>query len=160
MQVPDPTGFNGRILSTDGANLLWVPMPEIPEPPAPDIVVSELARTFQAGVSDETGKFFVMCGSGTAPATGQLTSSVSISFDPAFSVLFYVGVSPQTTGVTSNSPPAIPSWAVTGYTPGSPASSATVTFYAPPVQTISSEDTIANQVPFNWVAIGIRSVSP
>lgn len=157
LQVPDPTGFNGRILSTDGANLLWIPQPELPEPPEPDIVVS--ADSFLAGVDSDATKLYILRGTGTAPATGQLTSSIAISFAPGFDALWAVMVTPITSGCTSNSPPALPSWSVTGFTAGSASSGATVTFYAPPVQTISSEDTIVSTIPFAWVAIGTREVA-
>lgn len=159
-QVPDPTGSAEKVLSTDGTSLLWIAKTEIPTPADPDIVVDDTAHSFLAGLTDDPTKFYALGGSGTAPATNALTSSVAIAFDPGFGALWTVLVSPTTSGVTSNSPPALPSWSVTGYTPFAASTGATVTFYAPPVQTISSEDNIVSTIPFTWIAIGTREVAP
>lgn len=158
-QMPDPTGQDGKVPVADGSGYSLQSLPEPPEPVDPEIVVDGTERTFQAGVSSSATKFWLASGNDSAPATNQLTSTKALTFDPGFDALWCVLISPTTSGVTSNSPPAIPSWSVTGYTPGSASSGVTVTFYAPPVQTISPEDNIVNTVPFSWLAIGTRTIA-
>lgn len=157
-QLPDPTGQDGKMVVADGDGYILQPVPEIPEPAAPDIVVDP--DFFQAGLSDDNTKFFVLRGTGTAPATFALTSSVEIPFDPGFDSLWAVFITPMTSGCTSNVPPALPSWSVTGFTAGAASSSVTGNFYAPPVQTVSPEDTISSAINFAWIAFGTREVAP
>lgn len=157
-QLPDPTGQDGKMVVADGDGYSLQPVPEPPEPVDPDIVVTD--ESIQLGVSDDNTKGFMLRFTGTAPATLQLTSSIEIDFDPPFDALWAVLITPRTNGCTSNTPPALPSWSVTGWTPGSAASSVTVNFYAPPVQTVSSEDTISSAIDFAGVAFGTREVAP
>lgn len=157
IQMPDPTGSTGQVPTTNGSGYDLLDLPDF-TPPDPEIVVD--ANSFQAGVSTDETKYFVLRGTGTAPATGQLTSTASLTFSPSFDALWHVSVTPTVAGVTANSPPGIPVAAVTGWTPGSASSGASVTFYMAPVQTISSEDTITTPVTFSWIAIGTREVAP
>lgn len=84
-QVPDPTGFSGRILSTDGANVLWVTpasvMPEPPEPPEIDIEVG--ANWFSASPGSGS-RYHRRWLNDTAPATGSNKTEKSVTFGVTF----------------------------------------------------------------------------
>lgn len=155
--LPDPTGSADHYVITDGENYLLAPIPEPPEIPEPDIVVE--TSSFTAGVSDDPTKYNIQTGTGSATASNQLTATATITFATPFDNLQHVSITPSVTGVTSNSPPGIPTWAVTGYSPGSAASNVTVTFYMAPVQTISSEDMISANVTFTYAAFGTVEVA-
>lgn len=156
LQVPDPTGFSGRILSTDGANFLWVPMPEVPEPPEPpepDIVVTEDANvlaSFQAGISSEPGKFFMQVGSGTAPASGANVTSTSVSFPVAFVGTPFVFVIPTVATAGSG-----------GFLPTPSVQSKNLGGFDVKFDTnggSASNSNITNPVTFDWIAFGIKDV--
>lgn len=153
-QVPDPSGFADYILSTDGANFLWIPQPEI-EVPEPDIVITSTGnRSIRIGVSDSTTKWLLQVGSGEAPASGARTTTDTITFGTPYSgggALWHVGVTQNISAVGSFGIGA--TQCVTGYTQGSAATSVTVTFN-------SADDgggsgfPIINPIPYTWFAIG------
>lgn len=83
LQVPDPTGFSGRILSTDGANLLWTPPPEPPEPPElPEITGDATSLTIELDNGDKFHRRWI---SESAPATGTNKTQKSVNFGVTFS---------------------------------------------------------------------------
>ena len=150
---PDPAGSAGYILGTDGSNIFWTPQQEIPEPAEPDIVVDDTANTFQAGVSDDTTKYFVQTGAGSAPASGSQNTSVSVVFPTAFTELWHVSVTQKHNGVTANS--SVPSQSNTTES----ATGFTVRF-STNENSANSEWNIINSVPFSWMAVGTRTVAP
>lgn len=148
-EVPDPTGFTNRVLSTDGANLLWIEQQEIP---APDIEINNTTKTVSIGAGGGV-KYVTMTGTGTAPASGQWSTSTGITFPAAFSALWNVFIT-ITTGRVSNADSGfLPGQAVTGWTSGNASSGVTVNF-------VLCEDdrapgnTFTSSVPFTWTAIG------
>ena len=150
---PDPSGSAGYILGTDGSNIFWTPQQEIPEPAEPNIVVDGTANTFQAGVSDDTTKYFVQTGTGSAPASGSQNTSVSVVFPTAFTELWHVSVMQKHNGVTANS--SVPSQSNTTES----ATGFTVRF-STNENSANSEWNIINSVPFSWMAVGTRTVAP
>lgn len=153
--IPDPTGSDGKVLGTDGSNLNWVSQTAIPTPPAPDIVVT--ATSFQAGISSDNTKFFVLSGTGSAPATGTKGTSTNIAFTPTFDALWHVAVTTTIAAATPSG--ALVDNSVTGFTPGNASSGVTVNF------NVSDDDgnaawKISNAIDFTWVAIGTLEVAP
>jgi hypothetical protein len=151
LQVPDPSGFTDYILSNDGANPLWIPQPEI-DIPEPDIVITTTpARSVRIGTSASTTKFFVLFGTGTAPATGDKDTSVNITWSTPFAQLWHVAVTTTISAATPSG--ALVDNSVTGFTPGSASSSVTVNF------NVSDDDTnpawkISNPIDFTYAAFG------
>jgi hypothetical protein len=150
-QVPDPTGFSGNVLGTDGVNILWQPVKEI-EIPDPEISVTNGANpVFRAGVSDSATKFFMVSGSGEAPASGTRKTSTTVNFPTAFDVIWNVHVTQVHAGVgrllviPSQSCPSI-----------------TVSAFSVTFSTDENSDfagwNITNPVPFKWTAIGTRTI--
>lgn len=75
LQVPDPTGSDGQVLTTSGgAYVLVTPAP----PPTPTPITP-----VQNGI--KIGQVLFQWGTGTLPATGFRQSSVSVNFPTAFS---------------------------------------------------------------------------
>lgn len=155
--VPDSTGQAGKVLGNDGDLPLWEVGPDDPEPPAePDIVIGE--NFIRIGTTGDPTKFLKQWGTGTAPATTNLDSSVSISFGTAFDDIKGVEICPTVAGVSSLTPPGQPSWGVTGYTVGSAASGCTVNFRIATDSGGGSSNNINNPVPFVWFAWGFVEV--
>ena len=82
--LPDPTGQDGKVVTASGAGYILTTLPSAPVIPDPEIVVTETAGTltsFQAGVSDDTDKFFAQYGSGSAPASGANTTTLAVEIE-------------------------------------------------------------------------------
>lgn len=147
-QVPDPTGNSGKVLGNDGAVLTWQ------APPAavtPDITIT--ANSMQVGASGSP-KFLIQAGSDSAPASGTVKASKSITFAKAFSTLLHVSITP-----TSNSQPGGP---VVAYTTAQTPTGFTVEFDI--AEGNASSANFVNPAPFTWVAFGtvpeVPPVSP
>lgn len=155
LQVPDPAGHSGQVLYSDGAIPYWAALPATPDVPDPDIVVTN--TSFQAGISSDNTKFFTLSGTGTGPNTGTKFSSVAIPFATPFDILEAVLI----TITTSSTSPAgeIPTWSVTGWTPGNASSGVTVNFNIPDDDS-SSNHKFSTTIPFAWMAFGKREVAP
>lgn len=151
-QVPDPTGSNTYILSTDGANLLWIPQPTIPDPPAPDIEIDTTNRVVKIGAG-ESVRYVTMTGTGSAPASGQWTTSTSIVFPEGFDSLWNVFITITTDRVSTADSGFLPAQAVTGWTPGSASSGVTANFVLCEDDR-SPANRFTSAVPFAWTAIG------
>jgi len=72
----DPTGQSGRLLSTDGANFIWIPQPEPPEPPEPDWAETD--------TSLQVGDMLLQMGVITTSGAGGHRASGAISFPIPF----------------------------------------------------------------------------
>lgn len=147
-QVPDPSGMNNRLLSTDGANLLWIEPPEPPVIPEPEIVVELSPFLFQAGTSDDATKYFQQAGSGSALATGGRDTNASVTFPNQFAAAPFVMIQP--TNVSNSGGPMVSELTAVS------ASGFTTNFT---IAAGSGADAkIFNPVPFAWVAFGTRTV--
>lgn len=152
--LPDPTGLIGYFPVSDGEGYVMTPTPEPPVIPEPEIVITTTPnKSFQAGVSDSTTKYFVQVGTGSAPASGSQNTSASVVFPTAFAELWHVSVTQKHNGVTANS--SVPSQSnttesTTGFT----------TRFSTNENSASSEWNIINSVPFSWMAVGTRTVTP
>lgn len=154
-EMPDPEGMTGRILSNDGANGVWIPY-EIPEPPESDIQVT--ASVFSAG-SAGSPRLQMLTGTGQAPASGGWSTTANISFDPAFVALWGVIITVTTGRVSGADSGYIPAYSVTGWTPGNPASNASVNFVLCEDER-NPANVFTQSVPFSWVAIGTVVAAP
>lgn len=143
-QVPDPTGFSGDVLFSDGTLAYWG---AIPAAASPDIVIG--ASSFRAGISTNTSKFLVLMGSDTAPASGTVQTSKTITFSTAFTTCLHASAQPLT-----NSQPGGP---VVSY-PSAAATSTGVTFIFDIAEGNSSLANFNNPVPFTWFAMGFVTV--
>ena len=149
LQLPDPTGQDGKMVVADGAGYILTEVPE-PEPPAePDIVVD--TASFQAGIASDPTKYYVQTGTGSAPASGNRNTQVSVTFPEAFGALWHVSVTQTHNGVTSN-----------GFIPAQSNTAQSETGFT--VRFTTDENSTANDwniiddVPFTWMAVGTREV--
>lgn len=154
LQVPDPTGHSGQVLYSDGSLSYWAALPVTPDPPDPDIVVT--ATSFQAGVNDDNTKHFQLFGTATAPNTGTKSTSIAVVFATPFDTLLYVA--PCVTIASTTPANELPSWSVTGWTPGSASSGVTFNFNIPDDDSSASHK-FNVAVPFAWMAVGTREVA-
>lgn len=90
LQVPDPDGeAAGSVLTTDGSTYSWEPLPEPPAPPTvPTVDVG--AASLEIGESTGGNRFLIQTGTISAPASGGHTTSATVTFPIIFSagVLF------------------------------------------------------------------------
>lgn len=146
--LPDPTGSSNQVAVTNGAGGYTLQnMPEAPEPPEPDIVVT--LDSFQAGIASDPTKFLLQMGSGSATANGTVSCTASVTFDTAYTQTPKVFIS-NTGGITS-----------VGYLLDYSVSRTTTGFNV----TFNGDHGIANgsgninsNVPFDWLAVGTVEV--
>ncbi|KRG69121.1 hypothetical protein [Pseudoxanthomonas dokdonensis] len=151
-QMPDATGSTGQVPVTDGAGYVLTDLPE-PEPPVdPDIVVDGTAKTFLAGVTDDETKYFVQCGSGSAPASGSENTQVSVTFPVPFDALWHINITQTHNGVTALG--TVPSLTLTASSP----TGFTVRFSTDENSDFSGWN-ITSPVPFTYEAKGTREVA-
>lgn len=148
--LPDQTGSDDYILSTDGINALWIPQPVIPAPPAPNTTIS--AGSFKQGGGANN---FVLqqWGTGTAPAAPSVKqTSLAVVFPTAYTTAPDVQVTPR-------GGPFAPGGANGGYyadfsltTPPS-LTGFTVTFNTDHGEA-NSDGNITSPITFGWHSIG------
>lgn len=136
-QVPDPSGSSGKYLTTDGTNLIWDDTPTPPEPTVPDVE--------STSTSFRIGSLLCQIGSGTIPASGARTSSVGVTFAEAFSGNpVFVAVNPTITGVSGS-----------GFAPICNATSIGPSGFTAFVDVNdTSGANVTNAVPFLYIALG------
>lgn len=143
--LPDPTDSAGYMVvaNSDGTGYILEAPPGEPEAPAdPEITVG--ANSFQAGVSTDETKFLFQSGADSAPATGLVNTSKSVTFATAYSVAPKVMVIPSSDS-NAGGPmvPELTSVSTTGFT----------VLFTIAAGSLSSAVTL-NAVPFDWVAFG------
>lgn len=146
-QPPDPAGQVGKILGSDGANIIWQNPPATPPPATSDVAVG----TTNVSISDGTRKFLIQTGTATAPNVGGRDTSVSVNFPTAYSGNpLYVGVTPRYSGTVSalgNAPiPHLSSFSNTSFT---------VVMSAGERDDTGSGFNFNAAIPFDWVAFGL-----
>jgi hypothetical protein len=135
IQPPDPTGSSGKILGTDGVNLIWQSPPATPNPPF-----------VPASNSIKLGTVLIQWGTGTLPASGAHTSNVNISFPTVFNAVPFVAVNrggPMTSSGFQGTLGAL-NQAMAGFT-----ASADIN-----VDADGSAWNINSDLPFTWLAVG------
>ena len=157
--LPDPTDSAGKmvVVNSTGTGFTLQDQPEEPEIPDPEIVINDASPySVRIGVSDDTTKFLKQYGSGTVPAAGSRTSSVTITPPVGVDKVFGVFITPRTSSVGAFGIGATHSTG--GYTIGTPMTSFSVT--------INSADdggdsgyTIDNAWNFDWCVEGTVTVT-
>ncbi|UIT42011.1 gp53-like domain-containing protein [Xylella fastidiosa] len=135
-EVPDPAGMGGKILGTDGANLLWQPLPSAPATP------------YTIGVASlKLGTLLIQWGRDVAPATGNYSTVKIITFPTPFSGLpYFMKASVTSALVTANSLAA---------ESASNASTTGVHFnFVIADSKEKNSDRINSNIPFDWIAFG------
>jgi hypothetical protein len=136
LQLPDMTGQNGRILSTDGSVAMWIAQQ-----------VANATITLVAGgfkISNGTNAWMVQFGSDTLPASGTFVSSKAFVFGTAFS-----GIPVVIPGLIAGSATANPSGAIPSF--GAHTISTTGGIMAADMNGYLN---ITGAVPFSWIAVG------
>lgn len=155
LELPDPTDSAGYmpVVNSDGTGYNLQPQPEPPEIPDPEIVVSTSPASFRAGVSDDTTKFFIQTGSGSAPASGTENTQVSVTFaEPFAATPWHISIEQTHDGVTSLG--VVPQYTVSARS----ASGFTVRFSTEENSDFSGWN-ITSAVPFTYAAFGTKTVT-
>jgi hypothetical protein len=155
LELPDPTDSAGYmpVVNSDGTGYNLQPQPEPPEIPDPEIVVSTSPASFRAGVSDDTTKFFIQAGSGSAPASGTENTQVSVTFaEPFAATPWHISIEQTHDGVTSLG--VVPQYCITARS----ASGFTVRFSTEENSDFSGWN-ITSAVPFTYAAFGTKTVT-
>lgn len=140
LQLPDPTGQDGKVVTADGAGYILTSLPTPPTPVAPDIEVT--AAKFRA--AQGATSFLLQNGSATAPATGLVNTSVSVVFPEEFAAAPKVFAIPSSDS-NAGGPmvPELTSVSATGFT-------VLLTIAAGNL----SNAVILNSVSIDWIALG------
>lgn len=142
-QVPDPTGFSGRVLSTDGANVLWVTAASVVPPPPP---VPEPDWT--TGTNKlQLGDILIQWGTGNAGSSGSEMTSTPISFPAAY--LATPAVMLQVKDITTATGHALVAHSTTSLT----TSGFTAQFNVADRHYVAGS-AITTPIPFSWIAVG------
>lgn len=155
LELPDPTDSAGYmpVVNSDGTGYNLQPQPEPPEIPDPEIVVSTSPASFRAGVSDDTTKFFIQTGSGSAPASGTENTQVSVTFaEPFAAAPWHISIEQTHDGVTSLG--VVPQYCISARS----ASGFTVRFSTEENSDFSGWN-ITSAVPFTYAAFGTKTVT-
>lgn len=145
-QPPDPAGQIGKILGSDGVNIIWQNPPVTPPPATSDVAVLSNGVT----ISDGTKKILIQTGSGTAPNVGGRNTNVAITFPTAFNATpFFIGVTPNYNTISPFGNAGIPRISVKS------ATGCTVNFTAGELDDSNSGFNFNAAIPFDWVAIGL-----
>lgn len=143
IQVPDPTGQTGKVLTSTGAGTTWTTLPSAP---TLDIVVG--ANTDRVGDGVSTNKMLTQAGTDSASATGTPTTTKAVVFATSYTTTPIVFAQP-----TSSSQPGGPvvveltAISTTGFTARFDVAEGN-----------SGNANIVNPVPFNWIAYGNKTV--
>ena len=144
-QVPDPAGSAGKLLSNDGANIIWAAAT------AATVYTSTSlpGGIVQTATSFQIGKFLVQTGSCTAPSVSTLQTSVTVTFPTAYATLLHVGLTPSVAGIVDGGGESgVTASAISRSTVGFTAS-----FYLGLDH--ASDHRIASAVTATWFAFGI-----
>lgn len=149
-QVPNPSGHSGDYLSNDGTTLTWVAGPATPETPTSPATVDP-----GKVIIGTTGSDFAMIlsASATATAAGSRTCSKAVTYSTAFNATPKLTITPTGSAPTNGSD-ILPGWTVTA----SSATGFTVEFSTmtggTSADSSNSNSVIANDIDFDYIAIG------
>jgi hypothetical protein len=149
-EVPDPTGMSGRYLGTDGEAVTWTAFPAATVYDE-DTLPGSFTQDNDSSGSFTIGNIRVEWGNDTAPTSASVLSTKAVTFHTAFSgTPYYVGVTPTSGGVTSDTPAArCSAQALSANSTGFQAS-----LFAGAEDEGSGSTAITSTVAFNWLAIG------
>jgi hypothetical protein len=140
-QVPDPTGQSGKVLGTDGANLLWQTLATV--------AANCEATITGSGIKLSNGSLAILFqwGADEVAPTGSAVASKAFNFPVAFSSLLHVEASINGGPGVANPVGGIPTFGV-----GGRSSSGAV--LAIDTNAFGSSVNIIYAVPFTWFAVG------
>lgn len=149
--LPDPTGSAGDmvVVNSDGTAYILQAQPEPPEIPDPEIVVGDAAVSFRAGISSDPTKYLTQMGTATAPATGLVNTTATVTFPIAFSTAPKVFVQAKSDSNTGGP--------MVAELTSAPSVSGFTVLYTIAAGNLSSAK-VNNAVPFDWFAIGTLEV--
>lgn len=139
--LPDPTGFAGKFLGTDGSVITWQSgpvAPTIPALPSQGVVIDYTKKTIQIG------NYLIQMGKDTAPASGTVTATKSVTFPTAMVTCEFCAAfvtSAQSGG------PVVP-WG-NGYATGTAA-----TFVFDVAEGYAGGSNMTSPTDFYWIAVG------
>jgi hypothetical protein len=148
LQLPDPSGSANKVLSTDGANFIWVSKPaDGANGTAAAVVVTPTKTTIGDG-STTQDVFMVQSGSDTIAASGASFAQKTITFPTAFKACMIAVPTVTSTGDSILGPSTIGAvnTSATGFT-----AYASVSAHGGGT---NNDQKIINPVTFNWVAFG------
>ena len=140
LQPPDPTGQGGKIVGSDGANLVYV------DKPADGAGANVSVSSTKVTVGSDTGDLFmVQSGTAQAPASGINTTTKAVTYNTPFKTVMGVMVTPTSTNITS-----------AGFNPISVVAASSTTGFTVQfdINEASGSFNIVNPVSFQWVAFG------
>jgi hypothetical protein len=140
-QVPDPTGQNGKVLGTDGSNLLWQTLATVAANCEATITGSGIK------LSNGTLAILFQWGSDTVPASGTAVANKAFNFPTAFSALLHVDACINGGPGVANPGGGIPTFGVASR-------SSTGAVMAIDTNAFGSTINIINPVSFTWFAVG------
>lgn len=148
-QAPDPTGSADKILSNDGANYIWIDKPS--NGTTPDVPITVGTTSVQIG--NTSGKaLLIQKGSDSAPATGAIGTSKTVTFPTAYaSAAWHVSVTPTADAQAGG---------LVVHTLTSAASTTGFTVLFDVAEGAGASAKINNAVPFTWIAFGLVDVTP
>lgn len=148
-EVPSQTGHSGKFLTTDGTVASWGTV-TIPTYDA-DSLPGGITQDNDSSGSITIGNIRIEWGNDTAPTSASVLSTKAVTFHTAFSgTPYYVGVTPTSGGVTSDTPSArCSAQALSANSTGFTAS-----LFAGAEDEGSGSTAITSTVGFNWLAIG------
>lgn len=137
-QLPDPTGYAGKFLGTDGDAFIWQAGPVAPTLPTLPTSSSTTMRI---------GDYMLQLGTGSAAPTGSHTASVAVTYPIAFSA----AETPKVFVV-----PTVSNASVGGFVPTPTITGASSTEFTVKFDTNEggSAGNLTNAVTFNWIAFG------
>lgn len=139
--IPDPTGFSGKFLGTDGTAITWQSgpaAPVIPSLPSQGVVLDYAKKTIQIG------NYLIQCGNDTAPASGTVTATKSVTFPTAMvSCIFCTAIA---TSAQAGGPVVV--WE------NGRASGTSATFVFDVAEGYAGGSNMTSPTTFDWIAIG------
>lgn len=145
LQVPDPTGQTGKVLTSTGAGATWSTLPSAAQPA---IQVTATSVSLDDGGS-APNKMLLQMGTGSAPASGSETTSVSVVFPVAYNATPpFVGI--QVVNIATASGVALVAHSITATS----STGFTVQFNIADRHFVDGSK-IINAVPFTYLAAGI-----
>lgn len=147
VQVPSPAGASGKVLSTDGSNLFWIPAPTNGTPGTPGTNASVTVTATDVKWSGGSGALaHYQMGAASAPTSGNHTTTTTVTFPIPFAT------TPVVMASVSNS-----AFASSGYLVALAITNVSTTGFTIAFDTNSSDGSNGNiiaPVPFNWIAFG------
>ncbi len=145
LQVPDPTGASGKVLTNNGSTFSWLSLTAA-------AIYSETSLPggiTQSGADLQIGKLKFQTGTGTAPTASAEYTTKAITFSEAYaSGPLIVLISPRTDNITPGN--ALVSWSVTSKS----TTGFTVKFYAGQEHG-NNNWFITSAIDFDYVAMGL-----